>query len=274
MELNLTRPLVVFDLETTGLIVATDRIIEISMLKIMPSGETEWLTERVKPKIPISDEALAVHGISMKDLKDKPTFADRAQIYAKFIGNADLSGYNALKFDIPLLVEEFLRVGIDFDTKDRKMVDVQNIFHKMEPRNLSAAYKFYCNKKLEHAHSADADTLATYEILKAQLDRYADAEYEDKDGNISKPIVNDIPSLSEFSYHKKNADLLGQLVFNDNNEEVFNFGKYKGKKVSDVFAKEPQYYDWMMKSQFPLSTKKIITGIYLRGFNNASVNLK
>lgn len=274
MELNLTRPLIVFDLETTGINIASDRIIEISMVKVLPSGETELMTERLNPTIPISDEAYSVHGISMEDVKGKPTFSDRAQAFNRFIGNADLSGYNSIKFDLPLLVEEFLRAGVDFETKGRKMVDVQNIFHKMEPRNLAAAYKFYCGKKIENAHSAEADTLATLEILKAQLDHYKETEYEDKDGNLSRPIVNDVSALADFSHHKKNADLMGQIVYNDNEEEIFNFGKYKGKIVSEIFANEPQYYDWMMKSQFPLSTKKVITSIYLRGFNNASVNLK
>jgi DNA polymerase-3 subunit epsilon len=274
MELNLTRPIVFFDLETTGINITSDRIIEISMIKIHPDGNQEKLTERLNPTIPISKQAYEVHGISDEDVKDEPKFADRANDYAKFIGNADLAGYNAIKFDIPLLVEEFLRVDIDFEVKGRKLVDVQNIFHKMEPRNLSAAYKFYCDKELKNAHSAEADTLATYEILKAQLDKYASTTYEDKNGEKTIPVVNDINALSEFSFHTKNVDLNGHIIYNDNNEEVFNFGKYKGKSVEKTFAVEPQYYDWMMKSQFPHYTKKVITSIYLRGFNNSSVNLK
>ena len=270
MELNLNRPIVFLDLETTGINVATDRIIEICLIKVHPDGSEETMTERINPTIPVSEQAFEIHGISNEDLKDKPTFAELANAFAQFIGNADLSGYNAIKFDIPLLVEEFLRADIDFDAKSRKLVDVQNIFHKMEPRNLSAAYKFYCEKELDNAHSAEADTMATYEILKAQLDMYEGTEYKDKDGNTSVPVVNDINTLSEFSYHTKNADLIGHIIYNEKGEEVFNFGKYKGKTVS----LEPQYYDWMMKSKFPRSTKKVITSIYLRGFNKSSVNMK
>jgi len=274
MELNLNRPLIVFDLETTGVNVGSDRIVEISMIKVLPGGKTEILTERINPTIPIPAETTAIHGISDADVKDKPTFAQLAPSLLTFISNADLSGYNAIKFDIPLLVEEFLRADVDFDVKGRRLVDVQNIFHKMEPRNLVAAFKFYCNKELINAHSAEADTIATYEILKAQLDMYENTTYKDKNGNITTPVKNDISSLSEFSFHSKNADLVGHIIFDENGDEVFNFGKYKGKSVGKTFSKEPQYYDWMMKSQFPFSTKKVITSIYLRGFNKSSVNLK
>lgn len=274
MKLNLTRPIAFIDLETTGINVAADRIIEISIVKVLVDGNKELLTERLNPTIPISPQAIAVHGITNEELTDKPTFKERANAYTSFIGNADLAGYNAIKFDIPLLVEEFLRADIDFEVKGRKQVDIQNIFHKMEQRTLVAAYQFYCNKELVNAHSAEADTLATLEILEAQLDRYKDTNYKDKEGNISTPVQNDIQLLSDFSYYMKNADLIGQIVYNDNGEEVFNFGKYKGKSVEKTFKEEPQYYDWMMKSQFALSTKKVITSIYLRGFNNASVNLK
>lgn len=274
MDLKLNRPLVFIDLETTGIDVATDRIIEICLIKVQPDGSEETLTQRVNPTIPIAPQAFEVHGISQDDVKDEPTFAELASTFSNFIGNADLAGYNAIKFDIPLLVEEFLRVEVDFDLKNRKVVDIQNIFHKMEPRNLSAAYKFYCNKELVNAHSAEADTSATFEILKAQLDMYHEKEYKNRDGEISIPVVNDINALSEFSYHTKNADLVGHIIFNTKEEEVFNFGKYKGKSVEKTFASEPQYYDWMMKSKFPLSTKKTITSIYLRGFNKSSVNLK
>lgn len=274
MELKLTKPLITLDLETTGIQVASDRIIEICMIKVNPDGTSETITERINPTIPIPKDSYDIHGISDEDVKDKPTFVQRASTFAKFIGNADLAGYNAIKFDFPLLVEEFLRANIEFDIKARKLVDVQNIFHKMEPRNLAAAYKFYCNTELENAHSAEADTIATYEILKSQLDMYEQTEYKDKDGNITQPIVNDISALSEFSHHTKNADLIGHIIFNDKDEEVFNFGKYKGKSVADTFKREPQYYDWMMKSQFPLYTKKVITAIYMRGFNNSSFNLK
>ncbi|MCF8369305.1 MAG: 3'-5' exonuclease [Bacteroidales bacterium] len=274
MELNLNRPLIVFDLETTGVNVGSDRIVEISMVKVLPDGQTEIYTERINPTIPIPAETTAIHGISDEDVKDKPTFAQLAPTLLNFIGNADLSGYNAIKFDIPLLVEEFLRAEVDFEIKGRKLVDVQNIFHKMEPRNLSAAYKFYCKKEMENAHSAEADAVATFEILKSQLDMYENVSVKDKNGDLVTPVKNDINALSEFSFHSKNADLVGHIIFNDKEEEVFNFGKHKGRSVSKTFEKEPQYYDWMMKSQFPLSTKKVITSIYLRGFNKSSVNLK
>ncbi len=274
MELNLTRPLVFLDLETTGINVASDRIIEICLVKVSPGGKTEIKTERVNPTIPISAQAFAIHGISNEDLMDKPTFPQLAQSLAQFIGNGDLSGYNAIKFDIPLLVEEFLRAEVDFELKGRKIVDVQNIFHKMEPRNLSAAFKFYCRKELVNAHSAEADTIATMEILLAQIERYEHTEYKDKNGTITYPVKNDMSLLSDFSYQTKNADLVGQIIFNDKGEEVFNFGKYKGISVAKTFVTEPQYYDWMMKGQFPLSTKKVITAIYLRGFNKSSVNMK
>ncbi len=274
MKLNLTRPLAFIDLETTGINVAVDRIIEISIVKVLPDGNKEVVTERINPTIPISPEATAVHGIKDEDIRDEPTFRERANTFASFIGHADLAGYNAIKFDIPLLVEEFLRAEVDFELKGRRLVDIQNIFHKMEPRTLAAAYKFYCKKELVNAHSAEADTLATFEILQAQLDMYQNTTYKDKNGNVSKPVQNDIQLLSEFSYHTKNADLVGHIIYNDKGDEIFNFGKYKGKSVTETFRKEPQYYDWMMKSHFPLSTKKVITSIYLRGFNNASVNLK
>jgi len=267
MKLNLTRPLAIFDLETTGVNVALDRIVEISIVRIQVDGTEDIKTELINPTIPIPAETTKIHGISDEDVKDKPTFAEMAPELSKFLQNCDLSGYNVIRFDLPLLVEEFLRVDIDFELKNRRIVDVQNIFHKMEPRTLKAAYKFYCGTKLENAHSAEADTLATYEVLKAQLDKYEGAEYEDKDGNISHPIVNNMDSLSEFSYYSKFADLKGHLVFNDNGIEVFNFGKHKGKAVEMVFEKEPQYYDWMMKADFPLYTKKVLTAIKLRGFN-------
>jgi len=273
MELNITKPIIFLDLETTGINIANDRIIEISLLKIHPDGRQEIRTERINPTIPIPAVSTAIHGISDEDVKDCPTFAQQASGYNQFIGNADLAGYNAIKFDFPLLVEEFLRVNIDFDLRTRKLVDVQNIFHKMEQRTLSAAYQFYCNKELVNAHSAEGDTIATYEIMKAQIDRYKDASFKDKNGKITQPIQNNIPALSEFSYYNQNADLVGQIIFNQQNQEVFNFGKHKGKTVVEVFKIEPAYYDWMMKADFPLSTKKVITEIKLRGFNNSSVKI-
>jgi DNA polymerase III subunit epsilon len=264
MELILTRPLAVFDLETTGTNVATDRIVEICIVKITPDGSQEVLTRRLNPGIPISKESTMIHGITNLDVKDCPTFSEMAPELEKFLEQADLSGYNAIKFDIPLIVEEFLRVGIDFSLMNRYIVDVQNIFHKMEPRTLKAAYKFYCHKNLELAHSAEADTLATLEVLKAQLDAYSGQEYTDTEGNASIPVKNNVKALHDFSFYTKNVDLVGHIVFNEKQEEVLNFGKYKGRPVEDVFNKEPSYYDWMMKSQFPLSTKRVIQAIKKR----------
>lgn len=267
MKLNLTRPLAIFDLETTGVNVAVDRIVEISIVRIKVDGTEDIKTELVNPTIPIPPETTKIHGISDEDVKDKPTFAELAPELAQFLQNCDLSGYNILKFDLPLIAEEFLRVDVDFELKNRRIIDVQNIFHKMEPRTLKAAHKFYCGTDLVNAHSAEADTIATYEVLKAQLDKYDGIEYEDKDGNISYPVVNNMDELSEFSYYSKFADLKGHLVFDDKGVEVFNFGKHKGKPVEKVFEREPQYYDWMMKADFPLFTKKVLTAIKLRGFN-------
>lgn len=267
MELNLTKPLAVFDLETTGIKVATDRIVEISVLKVMPDGSEKSYTKKINPTIPIPAKTTEIHGISDEDVKDAPTFKAIAHELNQFLVNCDLAGYNSNKFDIPLLAEEFLRADVDFDLKGRRFVDVQNIFHKMEPRTLKAAYAFYCGKDLVNNHSAEADTVATYEILKSQLDRYAGVKYKMKNGKEIEPVVNNVEKLSEFSVQFRNADLIGHIVFDEKNKEVFNFGKYKGKAVEEVFAKEPSYYDWMMKGAFPLSTKKVITSIKLRAFN-------
>jgi DNA polymerase-3 subunit epsilon len=264
MELSLTRPLAVFDLETTGTNVATDRIVEISIVKVMPDGSKEVLTRRVNPEMPISKESTMIHGITDLDVADAPAFKQLAPELDKFLEDADLSGYNAIKFDIPLLVEEFLRAGIDFSLMNRRVVDVQNIFHKMEPRTLKAAYRFYCQKEHELAHSAEADAMATYEILKAQLDFYRDKDYVDSDGLASRPVKNDVKSLSDFSYNSRNVDLAGHIIFNDKQQEVLNFGKYKGQAIEEVFRREPSYFDWMMKSQFPLSTKRVIQSIWKR----------
>jgi DNA polymerase III subunit epsilon len=273
MELNLTHPIAFFDLETTGIKVATDRIVEICILKVNPDGSTKIKTKRVNPEMPIPPEASAIHGIMDEDVKDAPKFSEIGHELLQFLDNCDLAGYNSNHFDIPLMVEEFLRADIDFDLKGRRFVDVQNIFHRMEPRNLNAALIFYCNKELVNAHSAEADTIATYEILKAQLDRYKDIQIKDKKGNLIQPVVNDITALSEFSFLSKNVDLIGHIVYNEKNIEVFNFGKHKGKPVEEVFASEPSYYDWIMKSEFPRSTKKVVTSIKLRGFNKRSVKL-
>lgn len=264
MQLKLQRPLAFFDLETTGINVATDRIVEIAIIKVNPDGTRDSLVHRVNPGMHIPEEATLIHGISDSDVRDCPSFAGIAPEIAAFIANCDLAGYNALKFDIPLLAEEFLRVNIEFSLRDIQVVDVQNIFHKMEPRTLRAAYKFYCGKELEMAHSAEADADATLEILEAQLDRYKDQPYVDNDGLSSLPVVNDVKALHGFSTNSNNVDLAGHIVFNSKQQEVFNFGKYKGMPVEEVFKREPSYYDWMMKSQFPLYTKKVIHAIKMR----------
>lgn len=254
MELNLSRPIAFFDLETTGINISTDRIVEISIVKVLPEGEEEWYTKRVNPEMPINPSAIAIHGISDEDIKDAPTFKDLAKELEIFLEGCDLAGYNAIKFDIPVLAEEFLRADVDFDMKKRKFVDVQVIFHKMEQRTLGAAYKFYCNKTLENAHSAEADTAATYEILKSQLEHY-------------EKLPNDINKLSDFSSYNKIADLAGRIIFDKEGVETFNFGKHKGKSVVQVLKEEPSYFNWMMKGDFPLYTKKVLTEIRLRSFN-------
>lgn len=274
MKLNLTKPLAFFDIESTGVLVGSDRIIEICIFKVSPDGKEELTTMRINPTIPIPAVASAIHGIYDKDIKDCPVFADVAPQLAQILKNTDLAGYNSNKFDIPLLVEEFLRVGVDFDISNRRFVDVQNIFHKMEPRTLRAAFKFYCNSELVNAHTAEADTKATYEVLLSQLDRYDGVEYDDGKGKISIPVTNDVQALHDFSFNTRNADLVGHIVYDEFGVEVFNFGKYKGKSVSEVFEREPQYYDWMKKADFPRSTKTVLDAIMLRGFNKSSVNIK
>jgi len=267
MELKLTKPIVFFDLETTGVNVGKDRIVEICLFKVNVNNSTEITTQRINPTIPIPPEATAIHHITDEDVKDCPTFADVAKNVINFLCGCDLAGYNSNKFDIPLLMEEFLRLDIEFDIKNRRFVDVQNIFHKMEQRTLSAAYKFYCNETLENAHQSEADTLATFEILKAQLDKYEGVEFKDNNENVIVPIINDIQALHDFSFNSNSIDMAGYIVYNNKKVEVFNFGKHKGKPVTEVFTKEPSYYDWMMKSEFPLYTKKVITAIKLKGFN-------
>ncbi len=264
MNLNLKRPLAFFDLETTGLSTAKDRIIEISILKVNPNKTTETKTWLVNPEYPISPESSEIHGYKNDDLTDKPTFKQLAKEISRFLEHCDLAGYNALKFDIPMLVEEFLRADVDFEIKNRKFIDVQNIFMKMEQRTLTAASRFYLKKELINAHSAEADVIATYEILKAQLDKYEESEFTDKSGNISKPVVNDMEALHSFSAHHKNADLMGQIIFNKDGKETFNFGKHRGRTVEDVFTSEPSYYNWMQNADFPLYTKKLLTNIKFR----------
>jgi len=267
MELNISKPIVFIDLETTGLNIAKDRIVEIAAIKIEPNGKRSELEQRINPEMPIPAESSSFHGITDKDVVDMPTFKTYASKLNQFINGCDFAGYNSNKFDIPLLAEEFMRAGFDFDMKNRKLVDVQYIFYRMEQRTLKAAYKFYCGKKLMNAHSALADIEATYEVLKAQIERYQGQDFEDLFCKISQPVVNDIKKLAEFSNFNKNADLAGQIIYNNNGEEVFNFGKYKGKSVSETFKSEPQYFDWIMKSDFPLYTKKIVQNIRLKNFN-------
>ncbi|MEG1555100.1 MAG: 3'-5' exonuclease [Bacteroidales bacterium] len=267
MKLNLERPLLFFDLETTGLNIGKDRIVEISMLKVMPDGEEICRTLLINPGVPIPRECSELHGIYDMDVKDKPHFEEVADEIMLFIDNADLAGFNSNKFDIPLLVEEFLRCGRKLDFRNRVTIDVQNIFHKMEPRTLGAAYKLYCNKELTDAHQAEADTIASYEVLKAQLLKYENIEYEDRrTGLKSIPIQNNVKKLSDFSRDSRSVDFAGHIIFNDRDEEIFNFGKHKNESVESVFRKEPSYYDWMMKSEFPLYTKEIITMIKNRMF--------
>ena len=255
MNLNLTRPICFFDLETTGIDVARDRIVEISVLKVHPNGKEEKHTWLVNPTIPIPAETTAVHGVSDADVADKPTFKELSSEIYNLIKDSDLAGYNSNRFDIPLLAEEMLRAEVDFDMGNRHAVDVQTIFHKMEQRTLAAAFKFYCDSILEDAHSAEADTIATYEVLKAQLDRYEDLE-------------NNMKSLAEFSARKKCADFAGFIAFNKQGEEIFSFGKHKGKLVDEVLDKEPGYYGWIQNADFPLYTKKVLTAIKLRKLNN------
>ncbi|MDH6355928.1 DNA polymerase-3 subunit epsilon [Dysgonomonas sp. PH5-45] len=252
MELNLKNPIIFFDLETTGTNIAHDRIVEISLVKVFPNGDKEIKTKRINPEMPIPPESTAIHGITDNDVKDAPTFKQIAKSLADQIEGCDIAGFNSSRFDVPLLAEEFLRVGLDVDFTRKKLIDVQVIFHRKEQRTLEAAYKFYCDKTLDDAHSAEADTLATYEVLKAQLDRYPD-------------LPNDIGKLAEeYSAFNNNVDLSGRIIKDENGVEVFNFGKHKGKPVAEVLKKEPSFYAWMMDADFPLNTKQVLTKIKLR----------
>jgi DNA polymerase-3 subunit epsilon len=255
LNLNLKKPIAFIDLETTGINVTTDRIVELSVLKISPNGKEEWMSTRVNPEMPIPAKTTAIHGIKDEDVAKSPTFKEIAKNLASFLEGSDLAGYNAIKFDIPVLAEEFLRVNIDFNFRKRRYVDVQVIFHKKEQRTLSAAYQFYCKKELEGAHGSKADTQATFEVLKSQLDRYKDLE-------------NDVEKLADFSSFNSNVDFAGRIILDENGVEIFNFGKHKGKAVEKVFAEEPAYYSWMMNGEFPLYTKKVLTEIKLRSFGN------
>ncbi|HIC30670.1 MAG TPA: 3'-5' exonuclease [Flavobacteriaceae bacterium] len=255
MSLQLTKPLCFFDLETTGINITTDRIVEISILKVYPNGNKESKTWLVNPEMPIPEEVSAIHGITDDKVANEPTFKQLATEINNMIKDADLAGFNSNRFDIPLLAEEMLRADMDFDMKSRLAIDVQTIFHKMEQRTLSAAYKFYCDKTLENAHTASADTLATYEVLEAQVERYEDLE-------------NNAKFLAEFSSRKRFADFAGFIAFNKEGQEVFSFGKHKGKLVTDVLETEPGYFGWLLNADFPLYTKKVLTAIKLRAFNN------
>src|SRR6202000_2434322 len=264
MKLNLKRPLAFFDLETTGTNIGIDRIVEISVIKLHPDGSEEVQTWRINPEIQIPLESSRVHGIYDEHVKDEPAFKALGTAIAEFIGDSDLAGFNSNKFDIPMLMEEFLRAGVSFDLDKRHFVDVQNIFHQMEQRTLKAAYQFYCKKDIINAHSAEADTRATMEVLLAQIEKYENAEFEDKKGNRSKPIVNDIEALHKFTNLNSPVDFAGRMVYNEQGEELFNFGKHKGKRVEDVFNIEPSYYSWMMQGDFPLYTKRKLEEIYSR----------
>ena len=255
MKLNLKNPLVFFDVETTGINISRDRIIEISFLKVFPNGDEEVKSRRVNPEMPIPAESTAIHGITDEDVKDSPTFKQIARSLANHLEGCDLAGFNSNRFDVPMLAEEFLRADIDFDMAKRKFIDVQIIFHKKEPRTLETAYKYYCDKELVDAHSAEADAKATYEVLKSQLQRYPD-------------LVNDVEVLSkEYGSFNDNVDFAGRFVFNEKGVEVFNFGKHKGKPVSQILQREPSYYAWMMDGDFPLNTKQMLTQIRLRELN-------
>ena len=251
MQLNLKNPLVFFDLETTGINVTTDRIVEISYLKVTPDGKEECRTRRINPQMPIPKQASDIHGITDEDVKDCPAFKEIAKSLATQLEGCDLAGFNSNRFDIPLLAEEFLRAGVDIDLNKRKFIDVQTIFHKMEQRNLVAAYKFYCGKELTDAHSAESDTRATYEVLMSQLDKYSELE-------------NNVDSLSAFSSFNNNVDFAGRMIFNEKGEEVINFGKYKGQLVREVLKRDFGYYGWIMQGDFPLNTKQKLTEIRIK----------
>ncbi len=251
MKLNLKRPIIFFDLETTGTNIMSDRIVEISIIKIWPNGKEEVKTKRINPGMPIPPEATAVHHITDDDVKDAPHFAQIAKSLADFISDSDIAGFNSIRFDIPLLAEEFNRTNVEIDLHRHRFIDVQNIYHKLEPRTLVAAYKHYCGKNLDDAHSAEADTRATYEVLLAQLEQYPDT------------LENDVDKLATFSMMNRNVDFAGKVVLNDKGEEIVNFGKHKGKRVVDVLVSDPGYYAWIQQSAFETDTKRVFTRIKL-----------
>jgi DNA polymerase-3 subunit epsilon len=265
-SLKLKKPLAFFDLETTGTNVVTDRIVEICIAKAMPNGQLNTKTWRINPTVPIPLETSLIHGIYDDDIKDAPTFKEVARPIHQFLEGADLAGFNIIRFDVPMIVEEFLRVNIEFNHSNRKMVDAQKIFHLMEPRSLTAAYRFYCGKELIGAHSAEVDTLATFEVLCAQIQKYEGVVIKDDKGKEFQPVKNDVQALHDLTATKM-VDLAGRMIFNEKGEEIFNFGKHKDRLVTEVLEKEPAFYDWMMKDDFPLDTKRKLTEIKLRSFN-------
>lgn len=262
MKLNLKVPLCFFDLETTGTNITQDRIIEIAVVKLMLNGEVQRKYNLVNPTIPIPAESTAIHGIKDEDVKDKPTFKDLAKDYAKFMEGADLSGFAIQKFDVPVLVEEFLRAGVDFDYERKRIIDSQKIYHMMEKRNLAAAYKFYCNKEMKDAHTAEADTEASVEVLMAQVQRYENLPLEDGLGNTLGIIKNDMEELNRLTSTEQ-VDLAGRMKKDSKGTTIFNFGKHRGKEVLTVLKEEPAYYDWMMNGDFSLDTKRKLTEIKL-----------
>lgn len=282
MKLNITRPLIVFDLETTGLDLVRDRIIQISYIKVLPEGKEQRENLLINPCKPIPQEVTELTGISNDDVKDAPSFKDVAQQLSEKMKDCDFAGYNSNHFDIPMLAEEFLRAGIDFDFSKCRLIDAQTIFHKMERRNLAAAYKFYCGRKMEEdftAHRADEDTEATYRVLMAELDMYAPGVQDEPD----RVLENDMDFLADFSKQNDNVDFAGRIVWKpllgadgkplldkDGKErkfEAFNFGKYRGRSVADVLRADPGYYSWMMTGDFTFNTKQVLTRIRLKGFN-------
>ena len=265
MKLNLRNPLCFFDLETTGINIAQDRIIEIAIIKMLPNGEVQRKTNLLNPTVPIPESSTAIHGITNEDVKDKPTFKEVAKDYARFLEGSDLSGFNILKFDVPMLVEEFLRAGVEFEYSRKKIIDAQKIFHLMEKRTLSAAYRFYLNKDMKDSHTAEADAEATMEVLIAQLQKYEGQEVTDGLGKKIGEIKNDMDVLSKLTSSEM-VDLAGRMIRNEKGEAIFNFGKHKNKPVLSVLRDEPSYYDWMLNGDFPLDTKRRLTEIKLSGF--------
>lgn len=262
MKLNLKIPICFFDLEATGTSISQDRIVEIAMMKVMPGGEIITRTNLINPTIPIPPEVSAIHGIHDEDVRDKPTFRELAREYARFLEGADLGGFNILKFDVPLLVEEFLRADVEFDYRRKRIIDSQRIYHLMEKRTLAAAYRFYCNKNLEDSHTAEADTRASFEVLLAQLERYQDQPATDNQGHNIGYIRNDMDELNKLTASSM-IDLAGRMVHDQRGEPIFNFGKHRNKAVKAVLKEEPAYYDWMMNGDFPLDTKRKLTEIKL-----------